>query len=92
MGFDLIETLRGITDTNTGKRRLLPLAGFEADTRLVAISVRVSNAANLALARHSKRPIGVAIHPDDETLLMSRRLDAWMAKRWRPLLPTSVAK
>ena len=92
LGFDLIETLTGITETATGKRRLLPLAGFEADTRFRAISVRVLNAGNLALARLSKRPIRIAVHPDDDRLLLSRQLDAWMTKRWKPLLPTHFRK
>ena len=89
LGFGLIETLSGITETNTGKRRLLPLAGFEADTRFRAISVRALNTANLALARLLKRPIRIAVHPNDESLLLHRQLDAWIATRWRPLVPNS---
>lgn len=88
-GFELIETLTGITDTNTGKRRFLPLAGFEADTRFRAIFVRILNGANLALARLTRRPIRVAVHPDDERLLLHDQLDAWMTMRWLPLVPES---
>jgi predicted deacetylase len=91
-GFALIETLTGVTDTNSGKRSLLPLAGFEADTRFRAISVRLLNALNLCLARLSKRPIRVAVHPGDAQLLLHRDLAAWTAKPWVPLLPTSLLK
>lgn len=92
MGFGLIETFAGITETNTGKRRLLPLAGFEADTRFRAICVRALNTANLGLARLSKRPIRVAVHPDDERLLLHRQLDAWTTRRWLPLIPNSLPR
>lgn len=88
-GFELIETLVGITDTNSGKRRFLPLAGFEADTRFRAIALRVLNEANLAFARLTRRPIRVAVHPDDERLLLRGQLDAWMAMRWLPIVPES---
>jgi uncharacterized protein len=91
-GFALIETLTGVADTNTGKRRLLPLAGFEADTRFRAISVRLLNALNLSLARLSKRPIRVAVHPNDAQLLLQMDLAAWTVKPWLPLLPTSLTQ
>jgi predicted deacetylase len=91
-GFAQLETLGGITSVRTGKSKLLPLAGFEADTDFRAAFVRASNALNLVLARVTKRPIRVAVHPGDERLLLHRKLDEWIAKRWTPLAVDDVTK
>lgn len=88
-GFDAVETLTGITATRTGKHRLLPLAGFEADTRFRQVSVRCLDWLNLCIARVSGRPIRIAVHPTDEDLLLRSDLDDWVARPWRQNVPAS---
>jgi predicted deacetylase len=69
--FRWVETLSGIYDVSAARFRRLPLAGFEADTRLRAASLRASNAANLALAVVSRRPLRAAVHPRDFDLRLA---------------------
>lgn len=80
-----IETLTGIYDAEQRRFRRLPLVGFEADTRIRAVSLRLSNAANHALAAASRRPLRVAIHPHDLELLLATDLRALMASEHRAL-------
>jgi uncharacterized protein len=77
--FRWIETLTGIYDATNGRHRRLPLVGFEADTRFRAASLRVSNAANTALASAVRRPLRVAVHPNDFELLLSGDLRRLLA-------------
>ncbi len=69
--FRWVETLTGIYDVEAGRFRRLPLIGFEADTGLRAATLRVSNAANRALAAASRRPLRVAVHPHDFDLRLA---------------------
>ena len=69
--FRWVETLTGIYDVRAGRMRRLPLVGFEADTRMRAMSLRAANAANAALAAATRRPLRVAVHPNDLELLLS---------------------
>lgn len=86
-GFERVETLCGIWDAKRGRTRLLPLAGFEADTRFRAVALRVLNAANEGLARLSQRPLRIAIHPSDSKLLLSRDLARWIRAAPEAVLP-----
>ena len=72
--FRWVETLTGIFDASTGRFRRLPLAGFEADTRLRAWSLRVSNLANAFAVLTTRRPLRAAIHPNDLDLALSADL------------------
>jgi len=87
-GFASVETLTGIRDLERRRVRLLPLVGFEADTRARAVALRGLNAANEGLARLTGRPLRIAIHPHDESLLLHSDLDRWIERRVRGLRPT----
>lgn len=73
--YNLVETTFGIIDTASGQMTRLPLNGFQADTLLRAWSLRYWNRVQLAWARRSGRALRVAIHPDDDQLLLNRELD-----------------
>jgi predicted deacetylase len=77
LGFRYYETLSGIYDTHTDRMHRIPVIGFEADTRPRAIALRCSNACSAAAARSSGQ-LRLAIHPRDETLLLSSDLDRWL--------------
>jgi uncharacterized protein len=72
--FRWVETLSGIHDTATMRSHRLPIVGFEADTWLRARALRLSNRANVGLAHVLRRPIRVAIHPNDFSLALSSQL------------------
>jgi hypothetical protein len=78
LGFRYFETLTGVFDAGTGRFRRLPLAGFEADTRLRALSLRALNRLALALAGPD-RPLRLAIHPRDPELLLAGDLGRLVA-------------
>lgn len=86
-GFERIETLSGIWDATSGRRKLLPLAGFEADTRFRAAALRLLNALNVGLARLTRRPLRIAIHPHDGELLLRRDLARWIRRAPTAVLP-----
>jgi hypothetical protein len=88
--FRWVETLIGIYDVRAARFRRLPLVGFEADTRLRARALRSSNRANIALARALGRPLRVAVHPHDRSLLLSADLAALIASRPRSLSPDKL--
>ena len=77
--FDQFETLAGVYDARIRKFHRLPLAGFEADTPFRAVSVRDSNLLNRGLARTSRRPLRLGIHPDDFELRLADDLEAMIA-------------
>lgn len=72
--FRWVETLSGIHDTSTLRSHRLPIVGFEADTWLRAWALRLSNRANVGLGHVLRRPIRVAIHPNDFNLALSSQL------------------
>ncbi len=80
--FRWYETLTGFLDARTGRRRTLPLVGFEADTALRKWALRASNAGNLALARAWGRPVRISLHPRDPELLLARDLERLLGRRW----------
>lgn len=69
--FRIYETLTGLYDIKTGRTRKLPLVGFEAESRLKACGLRISNTLNETLAVICNRPLRVAIHPGDLQLGLS---------------------
>lgn len=71
--FAYVETTSGLYHTDSGHRRRLPLLGFEADTRARAVGLRLWNGCNRALAS-DRRPLRVALHPDDADLYLARDL------------------
>lgn len=74
LGFTRVETLMGVHDIRRGSLRLLPLAGFEADTWFRAVSLRALNAINVLLGRVTRRPVRFAVHPDDFELRLGGAL------------------
>lgn len=72
--FRWFETLSGIYDSQVDRFQWLPLLGFQADTRARKLVLRVLNGANVSLARWSGRAVRVAIHPEDQRLLMGGEL------------------
>lgn len=87
LGFERVETLTGIWDAKKRRTRRLPLAGFEADTRVRAISLRLLNTVNLGLARLSGRPLRIGIHPNDGRLLLADDLERWIGAAPEAVLP-----
>lgn len=59
------ETLWGIVRPSAGRRAVLPLVGYEADTLSRELGLRTWNRVNVAAARLLGAPLRVAIHPDD---------------------------
>jgi len=89
-GFQWVESLTGIHDTARDSRRRLPLIGFEADNRWRSAALRASNTVNFVLARLSRRPIRIAVHPGDDSGLLGGDLERWI-RRGRPaVLPGQV--
>lgn len=78
LGFRYFETLTGVFDAGAGRFRRLPLAGFEADTRLRALTLRAVNRVCASLASPD-RPLRIAIHPRDPELLLARDLELHIA-------------
>lgn len=75
--YAMIETLRGVCDPRLRRWRRLPLVGFEADTPLRALALRLWNWLQLRRARREGgQPLRIAIHPQDFELHLARDLDA----------------
>ena len=87
-GFECLETTSGLVNLTTGKRRALPLVGFEADTRARAMFLRVWNRLNARLARPT-RPVRLSIHPFDASYLLADQLAAMIAQA-EPVLWTDL--
>ncbi|EAR08735.1 polysaccharide deacetylase family protein [Reinekea blandensis] len=87
-GFDCLETTAGLINLPTGKRRVLPLVGFEADTRARAMFLNVWNRLNAVMARPN-RPVRLSIHPFDTEYLLADQLNVLIAEsqamRWTDL-------
>lgn len=81
--FRRYEVLPGLIDGETGRLHLLPLAGFEADTRTRKRSLRVFNRLNVSLALRTGRPLRISIHPFDLGHLLSRDLVGLIRGGWR---------
>jgi hypothetical protein len=67
--FRWYETLTGLYDVAGGSFRYLPVVGFEADTQGRVMGLRALNGLNMLAGRMLRRPVRVAIHPDDLDLL-----------------------
>lgn len=69
-----IETTAGFIDTASGRLEPLPLLGFEADTAARAAALHAWNRGQSLLARASRRPLRIGIHPHDFTLRLAGEL------------------
>jgi hypothetical protein len=88
--FRWVETLSGIYDTRARRWHHLPLVGFEADTDFRARSLRMLNAANLALGTALRRPVRAGVHPNDLSLLLARETRALIRSRHRAVSLTEL--
>jgi len=70
--FRLLETQTGVIDTRSGSHHWLPLLGFEADTLARCCALRASNGLNQTIARFSRRPLRISLHPNDLGLRLGR--------------------
>lgn len=77
--FRWYETLGGVYDSRTDCFHPLPLAGFEADTRLRAVFLSAFNHFNRMHSRLSGRPLRLGIHPADHRSLLADQLRAYIA-------------
>lgn len=84
--FRRYEVFSGLIEAETGRRRLLPVVGFEADTAGRAVALGVWNALNVGHARAWGTPLRVAIHPFD----LSYRLAADLRRLLPRLVPVSA--
>lgn len=80
--FRWYETLTGFVDGATGRRRRLPLVGFEADTAPRRWTLRLWNGASVALGRRTGQPVRIALHPRDLELLLAPRAEALLRRPW----------
>ncbi len=88
-GFDWVETQTGIYKVGEGQWWRLPVIGFQAPGRFQAGLLRISNAINIALSRTAKRPVRIAIHPDDFEHHLAADLERLLeAPGLTPILPT----
>jgi predicted deacetylase len=71
--FYCYEYTTGCFDSGSGEFRVLPLVGFEADTRLRAWFLRIWNRINLQQAK-ALRPLRISIHPYDLDYRLSGQL------------------
>ena len=76
--FRWFETTAGLYDSEAGRFLRLPLAGFEADTRARRLFLQAWNGLNRRLAS-PRRPLRLAIHPDDWSLHLASQLEAFLA-------------
>lgn len=92
-GFDCIETTSGLHWLHPCSSQLLPLVGFEADTRARARFLRTWNWLNVRLVS-AKRPVRVSIHPYDNEYLLADQMRAILAqvepRHWSSVFPRAV--
>lgn len=73
--FQFYEFLSGVYRRGQRDVVSLPLTGYEADTGLRTVILAAWNHASAVRARHSGRPLRIAIHPGDLSLGLSGQLD-----------------
>ncbi|GGY73410.1 polysaccharide deacetylase family protein [Marinobacter zhanjiangensis] len=74
--FRYYETLTGIYDAERDRFFRMPVIGFEADTTVRALMLRLINNVQLCLARWRRQPVRIAIHPYDAELHLPQDLQA----------------
>lgn len=63
--FQLLETLQGVTDLDSGIQYNLPLTGYEADTGLRALFLRRFNQQSINRAQRQSQILRIGLHPHD---------------------------
>lgn len=82
--FHYLETTAGFHDLHAGRFQFLPLAGFEADARWRAPSLRLWNGLNRCFAT-SQRALRLSIHPHDHRYYLAAALQRWLQDGIRPV-------
>lgn len=82
LNFEWVESTRGFYHLPTGRRILLPLVGFEADTAFRAAFLRGWNRAQRQLAHTTGRPLRIGLHPYDLELRLAHSLDRLLSRNW----------
>lgn len=77
--FRYFESTAGLYDSETDRGIMLPLVGFEADTRFRAVTLKSWNTFNSMLGT-ARRPVRLSIHPNDHTLLLKDSLSQYLGK------------
>lgn len=86
--FRQIETLKGALDCASGRWQRQYLTGFEADTRLRAVLLRLFNRWNEKMAVWRGKPLRVAIHPHDLSYHLAEDIPALIARLEGPSVST----
>ncbi len=73
-GYRHVEVTAGEIDIASGRMTMQPLVGFEADTRLRALSLQAWNLSQIKLAKLSGTTLRIAIHPQDLQLRLGHSL------------------
>lgn len=81
--FRWYEVLRGCVSAADGFLRTMPLAGFEADTRIRELTLRILNPLNARIAAGAGRPLRLAIHPWDLRYRLAKEVDGLLRREWR---------
>lgn len=84
--YERIEVLKGFILPHSGRTRLLPMVGFEADNRFRLTAVRTWNRIQRVLARVSSRPLRIGLHPHDFQLPLADSLRGFLRQPfvWQP--------
>lgn len=69
--FRYFETQTGIIDSVSARMHRLPVVGYEADTWLRTLALRTLNQANQVTSLMMRRPLRIAIHPNDLQLKLA---------------------
>jgi predicted deacetylase len=85
-----VETLTGIYSVRAKRFVRLPVVGFEADTATRAYALRALNLVNTRLAAITRRPLRIAIHPDDFDLRLADDLAARIVASHRVVHPREL--
>lgn len=86
--YNCVETLSGLHLRGSNGRwrlRRLPLAGFEADTRIRARFLDTMNRLLCRCGRRRRLPVRIGIHPRDPELLLGDALDQLLRQKWTAL-------
>lgn len=89
-GFGMVETLWGVRFPAARDRTYLPLVGFEADTGLREMALRLLN--GVAISATNRKPLRVSIHPFDHRLRLQKNLEDILQNCRETLSYTSLCK
>lgn len=89
--FRYYETLSGVYDSVDDRFFSLPLTGYEADTAVRALVLRLLNAPNIWRSDRFGAPLRLGIHPFDYEYHLAGDIDAHVKRLSRPLHYAALA-